>query len=89
MDRIVFCCLWALVFIVPWEEYFTIAGFETVLAHFRRAWPSWVGIAVIVLPPCPRSGCTGALSPLFFFVVWSFTSMLWSIDRAATLESAA
>ncbi len=83
MDRIVFCCLWALVFIVPWEENFTIAGFESFSRIFGR-WPSWVGLPSSG-PPCPRNRCT-ALIVLFFFAVWSFTSMIWSIDRAATLD---
>ncbi len=84
MDRIVFCCLWALVFIVPWEENFAIAGFESFSRIFG-ALAFLVGVPSSVAT-LVRETVAPALILLFFFVVWSFASMIWSIDRAATLD---
>ena len=84
LDRIVFCCLCALVFIVPWEENFVIAGFESFSRIFGAlafsAGVAFIG-ATLSAKPLHR-----ALIVLFVFANWSFASMIWSIDRAATLD---
>jgi O-antigen ligase len=85
LDKIVFCCLLPLVFIVPWEENFMIEGFESFSRIFG-ALAFLAGVAAVALSPRSVKPWHRALIVLGLFVVWNVASMVWSMDRDVTLS---
>ncbi len=82
MDKLAFCFLSFLVFIVPWEENFATADFGT-FSRILGALAFLFGVAAMLATLAVKR-LDRALVPLGLFVVWSFMSTIWSINRDET-----